>query len=115
MKERDSATNWATGLLSLVQLHFCSSHIFFLFVYFFIIRDYVTGEMWKFNKHPYRLVLNSAAAKEIEWHVKHYMGRGLMIHYKSGRDLAAAMGIPAQVIFFPSHRKDGLIFPSVRT
>jgi hypothetical protein len=32
-------------------------------------RDYVTGLMWK-NKGPYRLVLNSKAAKEIEWHCK---------------------------------------------
>ncbi len=34
--------------------------------------------MWENNKAPYRLVLNSKASKEIEWHCKHYVGRGLM-------------------------------------
>lgn len=61
-------------------------------------RDYVTGEMWKFNKPPYRLVLNSAAAKEIEWHCKHYMGRNLMKFYKNGAALAADMGISIDVL-----------------
>jgi len=56
-------------------------------------RDYVTGEMWKFNKAPYRLILNSAAAKEIEWHCKHYMGRGLMKKFNNGNELAKEMGI----------------------
>ncbi|KAJ3060765.1 hypothetical protein HDU98_003268, partial [Podochytrium sp. JEL0797] len=55
-------------------------------------RDYVTGLMWK-NKGPFRLVLNSKAGKEIEWHCKHYMGRGLMKHFKSGAELAKEMGI----------------------
>jgi len=58
-------------------------------------RDYVTGEMWK-NKGPFRLVLNSAAGKEIEWHCKHYVGRGLMKHFASGEALAKEMGIPVQ-------------------
>jgi predicted heme/steroid binding protein len=57
-------------------------------------RDYVTGCMWN-NKGPFRLVLNSKAASEIEWHCKHYLGRGLMKQYKSGADLAKEMGIPA--------------------
>jgi len=57
-------------------------------------RDYVTGEMWKFNKAPYRLVLNGAGSKEIEWHCKHYVGRGLMKRYETGSALAAEMGIP---------------------
>lgn len=57
-------------------------------------RDYVTGEMWKNKKAPYRLVMNSAGAKEIEWHCKHYVGRGLMKKYASGAALAAEMGIP---------------------
>lgn len=56
-------------------------------------RDYVTGEMWK-NKGPFRLVLNSKAASTIIWHIKHYMGRGLMFEYNSGEELAKAMGIP---------------------
>lgn len=57
-------------------------------------RDYVSGEMNK-GKGPYRLVLNSACAKEIIWHCKHYQGRGLMEFYDSGAALAKAIGIPA--------------------
>eukprot|EP00479_Gromia_sphaerica_P000534 TRINITY_DN1064_c0_g1_i3.p1 TRINITY_DN1064_c0_g1~~TRINITY_DN1064_c0_g1_i3.p1 ORF type:complete len:598 (-),score=193.41 TRINITY_DN1064_c0_g1_i3:278-2011(-) len=57
-------------------------------------RDYVTGEMNKLDKYPYRLVLNSEASKEITWHCKHYQSRNLMKHYTSGADLAADMGIP---------------------
>ncbi|CAG8727257.1 14908_t:CDS:2, partial [Racocetra fulgida] len=49
-------------------------------------RDYVTGEIWK-TKGPIRLVLNSKASKEIEWHCKHYVGRGLMRKF-SGEALA---------------------------
>ncbi|KAI9596189.1 FAD binding domain-containing protein [Syncephalis fuscata] len=56
-------------------------------------RDYVTGEMWK-NKGPFRLVLNTAASKEIEWHCKHYAGRGLMKHFANGQALAKEFGIP---------------------
>jgi len=56
-------------------------------------RDYVTGEMWKRKKGPYRLILNSAAGKEIEWHCKHYSGRGLMKKFNSGDALAKEMGI----------------------
>jgi len=55
-------------------------------------RDYVSGEMYK-NKAPFRLVLNSKASKEIEWHCKHYTGRGLMKKFDSGADLAKEMGI----------------------
>lgn len=68
-------------------------------------RDVVSNAMWKRDKFPVRLVLNSKAAKEIQWHVKHYegiylsrsmyadTGRGLMRHFKSGADLAKEMGI----------------------
>jgi aspartate oxidase len=55
-------------------------------------RDYVSAEMAK-NKAPFRLILNSKAAKEIEWHCKHYVGRGLMRKFDSGADLAKEMGI----------------------
>ncbi|KAJ3171577.1 hypothetical protein HDU88_007657 [Geranomyces variabilis] len=60
-------------------------------------RDYVTGMMWK-NKGPFRLVLNGKAGKEIEWHCKHYMGRGLMKHFKSADALAKEMGIQKDVL-----------------
>ena len=46
-------------------------------------RDYVSGEMNK-NKGPFRLVLNSSGSKAIEWHIKHYCGRGLMKMYANG-------------------------------
>ncbi|KAG4101488.1 Flavocytochrome c [Neocallimastix lanati (nom. inval.)] len=55
-------------------------------------RDYVTDRMWN-SKGPFRLVLNSKAAKELVWHVKHYMGRGLMKKFKNGAELAAEMNI----------------------
>ncbi|KAI8622073.1 FAD binding domain-containing protein [Chytriomyces sp. MP71] len=60
-------------------------------------RDYVTGQMWK-GKGPFRLVLNSKAGKEIEWHCKHYMGRGLMRHFKNGAELAKEMGVSPAVL-----------------
>jgi succinate dehydrogenase/fumarate reductase flavoprotein subunit len=50
-------------------------------------RDYVTACMWN-NKGPFRLVLNSKASAQIEWHCKHYIGRGLMKFFKTGNDLA---------------------------
>jgi flavocytochrome c len=61
-------------------------------------RDYVTGKMWEYKKGPYRLLLNGAASKEIEWHCKHYMGRGLMKHFKSGAEVAKEMGIAPSVL-----------------
>jgi len=57
-------------------------------------RDYVTGEMWQRKKAPYRLILNSAAGNQIEWHCKHYQARGLFKHFKTGAELAKEMGIP---------------------
>jgi flavocytochrome c len=58
-------------------------------------RNYVTGEMLKHNKAPYRLVLNQKAESGISWHCHHYQGRGVMKAYASGAELAAEMGIPA--------------------
>lgn len=60
-------------------------------------RDYVTGEMWK-NKGPFRLVLNSAASKQIEWHCKHYKGRGLMKLLRGGSSLANEMGVSVSTL-----------------
>jgi flavocytochrome c len=57
-------------------------------------RDYVTGCMWKHNKGPYRLVLNSKASGNIAWHCKHYCGRRVMKHFETGSALAKEMGIP---------------------
>nr|ODN93807.1 fumarate reductase [Cryptococcus depauperatus CBS 7855] len=56
-------------------------------------RDYVTGKMWENNKFPVRLILNSTSTKEIEWHCKHYVGRGLMKKFNSGKELAKEIGV----------------------
>jgi len=60
-------------------------------------RDYVSGEMFK-GKGPFRLVLNSGSSKEIEWHCKHYNGRGLMKFFQSGAELAKEMNISPSVL-----------------
>ncbi|KAI8364647.1 FAD binding domain-containing protein [Radiomyces spectabilis] len=69
-------------------------------------RDYVTGEMWK-TKFPIRLVLGTAASKEIEWHCRHYAGRGLMKKFENGEALAKEMGIPAAKLkeTFETHKR----------
>ncbi|KAK7057457.1 fumarate reductase [Favolaschia claudopus] len=61
-------------------------------------RDYVTGKMWENKKYPIRLVLNGPASKDIEWHCKHYCGRGLMKRFESGDALAKEMGLSPSVI-----------------
>ncbi|KAJ7209635.1 fumarate reductase [Mycena pura] len=61
-------------------------------------RDYVTGKIWENKKFPIRLVLNGPASKEIEWHCKHYSGRGLMKRFESGDALAKEMGLQPAVL-----------------
>jgi len=63
-------------------------------------RDYVTSMMWK-NKGVklgettgFFLVLNGKASKEIEWHCKHYKGRGIMKSYKNMEEFAKEYKIP---------------------
>jgi len=60
-------------------------------------RDHVSAEMAK-NKAPFRLVLNAKAAKEIMWHCKHYVGRGVMKAYPNAAALAADMKVSPQVL-----------------
>ena len=60
-------------------------------------RDYVSGEMNK-NKGPFRLVLNAKASKEIEWHCKHYCGRGIMKRFASGAEVAKEIGVNPSVL-----------------
>jgi flavocytochrome c len=55
-------------------------------------RDYVSECMLK-GTGPFRLILHSAASKQIEWHCKHYAGRGLMKYMKDGAALAKEIGI----------------------
>jgi succinate dehydrogenase/fumarate reductase flavoprotein subunit len=61
-------------------------------------RDYVTGKIWENGKYPIRLVLNGKASKEIEWHCKHYVGRGLMKRFDSGEALAKEFGVAPEVL-----------------
>jgi flavocytochrome c len=61
-------------------------------------RDYVTMNMWKHDKAPYRLILNEKSYSNIAWHCKHYCGRRVMRHYKSGKGVADEMGISPEVL-----------------
>ncbi|GAA5978153.1 hypothetical protein JCM21900_004312, partial [Sporobolomyces salmonicolor] len=61
-------------------------------------RDYVTGKMWENNKFPVRLILNGEASKEIEWHCKHYCGRGLMKRFNTVEEVAKEMGLPVSKV-----------------
>merc|ERR1712169_102414 len=57
-------------------------------------RDYVSGMMWdekKKDKFPIRLVLNSKASNVLDFHTRHYSGRGLM-KKMSGKELAKEIG-----------------------
>ena len=57
-------------------------------------RDYVSGKLWEEKEAgnwPIRLVLNSKASKVLDFHTRHYSGRGLM-KKMSGKELAKEMG-----------------------
>lgn len=57
-------------------------------------RDYVSGMMWKEkdkNKFPIRLILNSKASNVLDFHTRHYSGRGLM-KKMTGQQLAKEIG-----------------------
>jgi len=57
-------------------------------------RDYVSGMMWKEKdkgKFPIRLVLNSKASNTLDFHTRHYSGRGLM-RKMTGKELAKEIG-----------------------
>lgn len=60
-------------------------------------RDYVTGKLWE-NKGPFRLVLNTKSAADIEWHCKHYVGRNVMRRYESADELAKDMGLAPEAL-----------------
>jgi len=61
-------------------------------------RDYVTGRIWQNGKYPIRLVLNGQASNEIEWHCKHYVGRGLMKRFENGHELAKEFGLDPSIL-----------------
>jgi len=57
-------------------------------------RDYVSGKMWEEKakgKWPIRLILNSKASNVLDFHTRHYSGRGLMKKL-TGRELAKEIG-----------------------
>jgi len=57
-------------------------------------RDYVSGMMWKEKdkgKFPIRLILNSKASNTLDFHTRHYSGRGLM-KKMTGQELAKEIG-----------------------
>ncbi|KAJ4414900.1 Osmotic growth protein [Neurospora sp. IMI 360204] len=57
-------------------------------------RDYVSGMIHKEKdkgKYPIRLVLNSKASKALDFHTRHYSGRGLM-KKMTGQELAKEIG-----------------------
>ncbi|KAF2754190.1 Flavocytochrome c [Pseudovirgaria hyperparasitica] len=57
-------------------------------------RDYVSGMMWEQKEKgnwPIRLVLNSKASNVLDFHTRHYSGRGLM-KKMSGKELAKTIG-----------------------
>ncbi|RDA91525.1 hypothetical protein CP533_4364 [Ophiocordyceps camponoti-saundersi (nom. inval.)] len=57
-------------------------------------RDYVSGMMWKEKdkgKFPVRLILNSKASNVLDFHTRHYSGRGLM-RKMTGKELAREIG-----------------------
>merc|ERR1719392_516930 len=67
-------------------------------------RDYVTGMMWKNdgvkmgNTMGFFLCLNGKASNEIQWHCKHYKGRGIMKSYKNMEEFAKEYNIPLENI-----------------
>lgn len=50
--------------------------------------------MWDVAKGTVRLVLNAEASNEIDWHCKHYCGRGLMKKIETRAELAKEFGLP---------------------
>ncbi|OJJ46128.1 hypothetical protein ASPZODRAFT_67016 [Penicilliopsis zonata CBS 506.65] len=63
-------------------------------------RDYVSGQMWKEKekgKWPIRLVLNSKASNVLDFHTRHYSGRGLMKKI-TGKELAQEIGCGAAAL-----------------
>ena len=57
-------------------------------------RDYVSGKLWEQKEAgnwPIRLVLNSKASKVLDFHTRHYSGRGLM-KKMTGKELAKEIG-----------------------
>lgn len=75
-------------------------------------RDQVSGAMLQHNAHsPFYLLLNEKSAKEMEWHCKHYEGRGLMQHYANGHEFCKASGIKPEALAatYEQYKKDAAV------
>lgn len=63
-------------------------------------RDYVSGKMWEEKEKglwPIRLILNSKASNTLDFHTRHYSGRGLM-KKMTGKELAKEIGCGEQAL-----------------
>lgn len=63
-------------------------------------RDYVSGKMWEEKEKglwPIRLILNSKASNVLDFHTRHYSGRGLM-KKMTGKELAKEIGCGEQAL-----------------
>jgi hypothetical protein len=67
-------------------------------IYLFPFLTDSRSSIWENGKYPVRLILNGQASKEIEWHCKHYVGRGLMKRFGSGEALAKEMKLDPSVL-----------------
>ncbi|KAK5172352.1 Osmotic growth protein [Saxophila tyrrhenica] len=63
-------------------------------------RDFVSNEMWKQKEQglwPIRLILNSKASNTLDFHTRHYSGRGLM-KKMTGKQLVEEIGCGEQAL-----------------
>lgn len=75
-------------------------------------RDQVSGAMLQHNEQsPFYLLLNEKSAKEMEWHCKHYEGRGLMKRYASGYEFCKAVNIKPEALAatYEQYKKDAAV------
>merc|ERR550514_353148 len=61
-------------------------------------KDKVTNAMWKSQKAPFRLLLNSKASDEIKWNVEHYKRVEVMKSCETGKDVAMELDIDPTVL-----------------
>jgi flavocytochrome c len=81
-------------------------------------RDQVSGAMLRHNdQSPFYLLLNEKSAKEMEWHCKHYEGRGLMKHYASGYEFCKAANIKPETLAatYEQYKKDAAVNAASRS
>ncbi|CBZ23698.1 flavoprotein subunit-like protein [Leishmania mexicana MHOM/GT/2001/U1103] len=75
-------------------------------------RDQVSAAMLKHDSaSPFYLLLNEESAREMEWHCKHYVGRGLMKHYASGHEFCKATSTNPEALAatYEQYKKDAAV------